>query len=266
MTCRKYILTYIVVVFGAAAASCATGLGIFQIEPNLVPDPNNILCEPNGGRKIVSGAKAWALACSALLIEHNWDNHDSLEPSAMKQTNIDKMKRGLSEWWDIKDRESFFESIKWIEQEGHRTRFDRLGQEVSELGFMEFVDLLRQQTNRDDSESILVAHEWYPKLKGKSLLGWDLSRAIWLCRGAYVSGYITEDEAWTMIMRYAQILQETFGSWEDLGRNYLIGRRFWSYDETCKTGADFEEYFARLTQMPTSPWNRLPWTMDLSQP
>jgi hypothetical protein len=242
----------------------AMGADVSGADPNLNADPNKIPYDPNGGRKIVHGGKAWALACSALLIEHNWDKHDSLAPFRMKSSNIEKMKKGLSEWWDITDRKSFFETMQWIERSGHRKQFDYLGENTADLDLFEFTILCLQMIDKDCG-NLVAAREWYPKLKSKSLIGWDFSRAIWLCRGAYVCGYITEEEAWDMIMHYAKILQKTFDSWDDLGRNYLIGRRFWSYAESRRTGYEFVEYYTRLTQMPTSPWRTLDWNMDLNQ-
>jgi hypothetical protein len=64
-------------------------------------------------------------------------------------------------------------------------------------------------------------------------------------------------------MPMAMLLQERFDSWEDLGRNYLIGRQFWSYKETQENGWLFEDAVQRLRDMRSSPWNRYPWDMKL---
>jgi Protein of unknown function (DUF1266) len=46
-------------------------------------------------------------------------------------------------------------------------------------------------------------------------------------------GYLAEDEAWEKIMPAAAKLHATFSSWKELGENYLIGREFWSYEQTA---------------------------------
>jgi hypothetical protein len=101
-------------------------------------------------------------------------------------------------------------------------------------------------------------------LGDKSLWGWDYSRDICLCRWGYMAGYITEEEAWKRIMAVARILQSKFASWEDLGRNYLIGRQFWSYKHTEEGEYLYEDAFMRLFDMPSSPWNKYPWDLPLS--
>ena len=60
------------------------------------------------------------------------------------------------------------------------------------------------------------------------------------------------------------MLQKKFDSWEDLGQNYLIGRRFWSHKYTTEKGDLYEDAFQRLLDMRSSPWNKYPWDMDLT--
>ena len=60
-------------------------------------------------------------------------------------------------------------------------------------------------------------------------------------------------------------MQEKFDSWEDLGRNYLIGRQYWSFEATQKDGWMYEDAVQRLLDMQSSPWNRYPWKMALKE-
>jgi hypothetical protein len=79
-----------------------------------------------------------------------------------------------------------------------------------------------------------------------------------------LAGYLTEDEAWDRIMPAAALLQKTFDSWKDFGENYLIGRQFWSYEQTKKEGQVFRDIYRKLLANSSSPWNRNPWDMELS--
>jgi hypothetical protein len=72
-----------------------------------------------------------------------------------------------------------------------------------------------------------------------------------------------ETNAWRQIMPAAQQLQQTFDSWQDLQTNYLIGREFWSLEQTKKTGAPFQAAFEKLSEDPSSPWNAIPWNTPL---
>ncbi len=63
----------------------------------------------------------------------------------------------------------------------------------------------------------------------------------------------------------AILLQEKFDSWEDLGKNYLIGREYWSLQKTQEDGWIYEDAVQRLLDMQSSPWNRYPWKMTLKE-
>jgi hypothetical protein len=125
--------------------------------------------------------------------------------------------------------------------------------------------LERYSSDEQRLQEIRIVKQYYKELGDKSILGWDYGRDICLCRWAYHAGYISEQEAWKRIMAVANILQDEFDSWEDLGRNYLIGRQFWSYSETKEQGHVFEDAYQRLVDMRSSPWNRYAWDMDLAE-
>jgi hypothetical protein len=72
------------------------------------------------------------------------------------------------------------------------------------------------------------------------------------------------DEAWQHVMHAATILQSTFSSWEDLGQNYLVGRQFWSAEETIYDGKGFQDAYEWLLSDPVSPWRRNPWNTSLA--
>ena len=66
-------------------------------------------------------------------------------------------------------------------------------------------------------------------------------------------------------MPIARELQQAFDSWEELGKNYLIGRRFWSYKETIEDSHRYRAAYQILLDVDDSPWNLCPWEMDLSK-
>lgn len=113
------------------------------------------------------------------------------------------------------------------------------------------------------AHQVAVVRTHYTRLGKKSLLGWDYTRYVSLCRWGYLVGYLSEDEAWQRIMPKARELQEAFDSWADLGENYLIGREFWSLEETTNYGWLYRTAYQRLLTNPEGPWMRLPWKLDL---
>jgi hypothetical protein len=245
---------------------------IFAGQSAAAADSNVPAAEPNNAsekdffpRKIITGPKAWAVACCALLVEYNNGWHDTLATELPTPSSVQSHKDSLKEWWGIESKADLLESLNWLESGGHRELFERLGWQIHNRSFLSFFLTYLTTTNKETRNKLRMAYQYYDVVGKKSLIGWDLERAIYLCRVGYECGYISEDEAWEHIMNYARYLQQTFDSWEDLGRNYIIGRNFWSYEETLKSGEGIDDAFMVLIEMPSSPWNTLPWNMNLEQ-
>ncbi|UCF71189.1 MAG: DUF1266 domain-containing protein [candidate division WOR-3 bacterium] len=206
--------------------------------------------------------KAWVLATTAILTEYNHEQHDILEGVDRTEDNITKHKMLLNYWWGIDSREDLFFLLEWLEQIGHRKRFDEMGQYMNTLSREEFNRMLRG-LNKDDRSSWETVMEHWSALGPKSLVGWDYCRYIHLCRRGYLLGYVSKNEAWSLIMPKARLLQATFDSWKDLGENYLIGREFWSFERTEASGEFFHQAYEKMINDPASPWNTIPWGLNL---
>lgn len=221
--------------------------------------------DSNSKESLVIGPKAWALGCSAMLTERNHDRHDLLGMGLRTKRNIKKRRKFLRTiGWNIENRSDLLENLRWIDTGGNRIKFIALGKYVTSLSEQAYKAFL--QDNKNDVEllnKIKIAKKYYQELDEKNLLGWDYGRYICLCRWGYMAGYVSEEEAWKRIMPVARELQRKFDSWEDLGRNYLIGRQFWSHKNTLRSGYLFEDSYQRLIDMPSSPWNKYVWDMDL---
>jgi hypothetical protein len=228
-------------------------------------DPNQNTRKTARNRKIVKGSKAWAIACSAVLNERNHGFHDSLSTKDLSEINIKQIKDFLDDTWGIKGKADLYDDLKWLEESGDRMKFEVWGRLLQNLSSQEYTDLLKKYENDSEvTQEIVIAKKYYEQLEEKSLIGWDCSRYIILCRWSYTAGYIDEAEAWERIISTARVLQKAFDSWEDLGKNYIIGRQFWSHKATLEHGYLYEEAHQRLLDMRSSPWNKYPWDMDLT--
>jgi len=210
--------------------------------------------------------KAWALATTALLIEVNKERHDLLGGRELSRKNIQRARNLLSKWWGVNNRQDLLTALSWVEKEGHRKDCIATGTFVASLGDQDYADLvdkLEQAQDKEGLHRVRILREYFEELGGKSLIGWDFARYIALCRWGFAARYMSEDEAWERIMPVAEKLQATFGSWEDLGENYVIGREYWSHEETSKTGELMLTAHKRLLSDPESPWMLNPWDMDL---
>ena len=45
--------------------------------------------------------------------------------------------------------------------------------------------------------------------------------------------------------------------------DYLLGRQFWSAEQTQENGDRFQVIYDQFVHDPSSPWNVNPWKMDL---
>lgn len=206
--------------------------------------------------------KFWALAATGILTEYNHERHDILEGVDRTEDNITKHENLLDYWWGIDSRDGLFFVLDWLEQVGHRKRFDEMGQYMNTITDKEFNEMIRKLPVEDRSSWKIVKRHW-ASLGVKSLIGWDFCRYIHLCRRGYLLGYLSEREAWDLILPKARFLQAAFDTWAELGENYLVGRQFWSLERTEASGEFFRQAYERLINDPGSTWNTIPWNLNL---
>lgn len=207
---------------------------------------------------------AWALAATALLTHANGGSDELLGFAPVTSQVVQAEEESLKEWWGVNNREDLLAMLQWVDQGGHRQEWDRVTAYLASLDPSELSQVIaKAATDEELKHQIEMVRHYAPLLGAKSLLGWDYSRYIFLCRCGYACGYLTETEAWDRIMPVAAMLQKTFSSWQELGENYLIGREFWSYDETLKTGGAMRETYRSLLSDCSSPWKANAWGMKL---
>ena len=128
--------------------------------------------------------------------------------------------------WGINDHHSAVKMLGWLQTEGHRFAY---------------------------------AHK--TGIDPERLLGWDYCRAIFVAGKAFVAGYLSEDQAWEIILPTAQKLQKIYSSWKELGESYLLGRNIWEGREQFEMKAAFD--LLMNPDDPNSPWNINDWNTPL---
>jgi hypothetical protein len=207
---------------------------------------------------------SWALATTAIIFEANGNRHDLLTGIVATPDGLESGKRLLSKWWGVNNRDGLLEMLTWLQFEGHRSSFEALGRQVDAMNEQQFMTTKAAiLTNGQELLRLEVVRQNHRLLGQKGILAWDLARYIALCRWGYLAGYMSETEAWDHIMPAALRLQQTFSSWQDLQIDYLVGREFWSAEQTQENGNRFRAIYDQFVHDPSSPWNVDPWTMDL---
>ncbi len=206
----------------------------------------------------------WALATCAILTEYNRGSH-SLLGGRIPTPEVEQAQRELlADWWGVGDREDLLDTLAWIEEGGHRMPFDHSAAYLAGLSEAELADLTRRaETDPKLANEIEMVRTYAPRFGERSIVAWDFNRYVALCGWGYAAGYVTEQEAWELIMPAARVLQQTFDSWEELGENHIVGRRYWSFEETQRSGPQMQAAYEHLRTDPASPWNRVPWDLDL---
>ncbi len=248
-----------------ASAGLVTLLGTARADPQR-PYPPLLDTEARHAPPTVR-QQHWALATNALLTESNRGRHDVLGGNKRTPAQIAEWREVLRRSWRIENRDDLLRTLEWLRAGGHRREFDETAALLARLTPNQ-IDQLREHLadNPQALNRIEIVFRHRGELGDKSIAAWDFARYIYICGFAWIAGYIEEDEAWRLIMPVARMLQRTFDSWEDLGRNHLIGREFWSLSATQRRGHEFRQSFRTLLDDARSPWRTLPWDLDLAPP
>lgn len=211
--------------------------------------------------------KMWALATTGIITEMNLQRHDLLGGREKTAENIKSIKeRLLKKWWGIENREKLIETLNWLEESGHRKGMYNEGKALNELSQNQFIEILNKYKNDNQIHQRLKEAYWGYRAYGeKSVIAWDYCRYIALCGWGYVSNYISEDEAWALIMPKAIELQDSFDSWGGMADNFLHGRAYWSWKQTVGSREPGHKAWRKLQQDTNdNPWKLYKWNMDLS--
>ena len=213
---------------------------------------------------IAQGPRAWALATTALLTIRNQGRLDMLSPSPPSASSVRETRGLLHDWWGIDSRADLLRTLEYLDHEGHRGQFQKMALSLLSMTEAEYQARLTATADHPEiAARMKLAREHYQKHRRNSFAAWDYCRYVMLCRWGYTVGFLTSDQAWQRIMPAARTIQTGFRSWSEMGEDYLVGRQFWSSEESERTGQIYRDIEARLLEDPGSVWNRLPWDTRL---
>ena len=178
----------------------------------------------------LDAAQLRLLAFGAPMLVYNDENVDSID---CPEEDVESIRSTIESWWNVTDRESTLEIVKWLLEEGHHADADKALEKVRKQGLGNI-----SQEERDDEESkmgdvCLIAESieengWCPGGQmPNSVIAWDLVRVVNLGRWAYLCGYVNEDEMWQIMQVAADTALEHFSSWEEYGASFVMGRGVW---------------------------------------
>ena len=208
----------------------------------------------------LTAAEGFALAIPSIVVTYNRENPNLLGHDVKEHQ--EEIRRGLEKWWGITDRDQAMGRLRRLRLDGQRKEFKEFGKWAVSVSQEKFEAFIRNHhDNANYVAKLRLAREHYVPLGRRGIMGWDLCRHVYLAGQSYLAGYITKAEAWNEIMLVARMAQANFDSWEDLGRNYLLGRQFWAGVRNERM--DFIIELLLDPSQENSPWNRYPWDTHL---
>ncbi len=205
--------------------------------------------------------KAIGLALPAILMEYNFSSHTTLNTNPEGKDEEDTSKGILEDGWGIYNYENLIEDITWLKDEGHSKRCEELLIINKELTNNNFIIDVNQLPDGDLNRLNFLA-EYYNFINEETLLkGWDLARIVALCRWGYDAGYMSEDEAWEIIMNTTKTILTLFSSWEEFGANYILGRMYWKAESGNYEWKQYESVliYYLLFDPDIGVWNKIDW-------
>lgn len=136
--------------------------------------------------------------------------------------------------WGVTDRESLDETIDWLLTEGHNQEvLDTMIYIEADGKSRDDIMALMDEYDFDDGERVmtLAAYDAWTVFGDNAIAGWDLSRAMSLMGWGYLAGYYTYEEAMDKSLETAQMIQQTFGSWDEFMASYMLGYSYWSEED-----------------------------------
>ena len=129
----------------------------------------------------LDAAQLRLLAFGAPMLVYNDENVDSID---CPEEDVESIRSTIESWWNVTDRESTLEIVKWLLEEGHHADADKALEKVRKQGLGNI-----SQEERDDEESkmgdvCLIAESieengWCPGGQmPNSVIAWDLVRVV----------------------------------------------------------------------------------------
>ena len=193
----------------------------------------------------------WLTGLSGMLSTINSESIFGLSPESGKR-GLEFRRDFLRRTWSVNSREDLLRKIDWCLNEGDSVQWEY------------YRKLLLSNTRIDDNISIFqinIIKKYMNEDYGKNLLGWDYCRAVALVRWGFSAGYLDSAEAWGMLENIGNTVSVLFDSWEDYGRNYILGRIFY-YDEENNNAVEnyinAQKAYTVLLKK-DGPWKNIPW-------
>lgn len=178
-----------------------------------------------------SNLEAWALSMGAMLTKINGGDPTQF---GLYQRSADQAKtcrRVLSSSaWNIPNRDTLIFTLLSMTKEDRDSAFQKMAEDAK-LRTEEAHAAVSEASNTWPSYMWEYTEYLDEKWGERRLLAWDLFRISNLVQWGYTAGYISYEEALSLLEPAAATLCERFSSWDEAYENYLDGCHWWERDD-----------------------------------
>ncbi|UOQ65013.1 DUF1266 domain-containing protein [Hymenobacter volaticus] len=158
----------------------------------------------------------------------------------IKPEPLVERKAATAEWWGISNAEEALDTLEWLREEGHRSKYQ---------------SQLKSQPMH--WQSLFAANPFLKTRAVTNVAAWDYARQVNVARWCYDYDYLTWEEAWQYIDDATQAALHTYDSWDSFAAGFVAGRIMWAPDN------DLHDHIAEtaryLIEARYSPWRDIPW-------
>ncbi len=183
--------------------------------------------------------------------------------------DVEKLRDNLKDYYGITDHASAEETLRWLLEGGHtrpyfliREHAAGVSSEPLDLSSLppEARETLEEYLkNLQETAKELTDDGWISSVADYATIdisAWDYGRAVIVTRSSFDCGYLSEDEAWSVIDTVYEAAKNDFADWRALAQSYIVGRAMWGGDSMMLTG--LSNIAANLLTEEGSPWKDVP--------
>jgi hypothetical protein len=158
--------------------------------------------------------------------------------------------------WSVRNRDDLIATIGRMIDNGHTVSFAEAYGLVSNLSDFEYELLLTAADASGERHMWETTRAFGEKWGDKQIKAWDWFRMIHLASWGYSAGYVTQEEAYELMVPVIERLRATFSSWDEANRNYLDGYAWWSRTNVSQAGTEYAHRVAVYNELITRTGER----------
>jgi Protein of unknown function (DUF1266) len=163
---------------------------------------------------VLSPARRWALAPSAILTRYNLDDPTLLGGVPPGDAAATEAREMLAGGWEIVSEDTARAELALLLERGARAEYDAV-----------------RASGKGTARERRFIKQHGAELGDRSLIAWDLANVSHVAGAAFLAGLLDEAAAWAWCMTAARMLQPKFSSWEAFGNDYLLGYQYWEGED-----------------------------------